>query len=53
MNVDLQIQIYIVAGVFGFISVMLIFFMAGICGQISKLKRQQRKLEIDQIANNT
>lgn len=48
MGVDLQIQIYILAGVFGLVSAIIIFFLAGICGQLSKIKRQQR----DQIGNH-
>lgn len=48
MGVDLQIQIYILAGVFGLVFVIIVFFLAAICGQLSKIKRQQR----DQIGNN-
>lgn len=48
MGVELQIQIYILAGVFGLVSIIIVFFLAGICGQLSKIKRQQR----DQIGNN-
>lgn len=47
IGVDLQIQIFILAGVFGFIFILIVFFLAGICGQLSKLKRQQRKLLAD------
>lgn len=45
IGVDLQIQIFILAGVFGLIAILLVFFLAGVCGQLSKLKRQQRKLQ--------
>lgn len=47
IGVDLQLQIFILAGVFGFIAIMLVFFLAGVCGQLSKLKRQQKKLQAD------
>lgn len=47
MSVDLQLQLYILAGVFGLISIILVFFMAGICGQLSSIKKQQRKLHFD------
>lgn len=46
MGIELQVPIYIVAGVLSGVCTMLIFIMAGICGQISKLKRQQRELQL-------
>lgn len=52
MGVDLQIQIYMLAGVFGGICSILIFFLAGVCGNISKLKRQHRELERNYMAQN-
>lgn len=45
MAVELQLQIYILAAVSGAIMTLFIFFLAAICGNISKLKRQQRELE--------
>lgn len=53
IGVDLQLQIYILAAVFGIISIIFIFFMAGICGQLSKIKRQQRKLHFDHVGQIT
>lgn len=47
MGVDTQLQIYILGGVFGLICIIIIFFLAGICGQLSKIKQQQRKLHFD------
>lgn len=43
MPLDLQLQIYMLAGVFGLISVLLIFIMAAICGKLEKLKREARQ----------
>lgn len=43
IGVDLQLQLFILAAVFGMIFLIIIFFLAGICGQISKIKRQQHK----------
>lgn len=51
-GVDLQLQIYILASVFGAISIILIFFLAGVCGQLSKVKRQQQKLYLEQLGQN-
>lgn len=53
IGVDLQLQIFILAGVFGLITIILIFFLAGVCGQLSKVKRQQRKLHFDNIGRIT
>lgn len=44
MGVDLDIQLYIIAGVLGSVSVLLIFFLAAAFGNITKLKRQHREL---------
>lgn len=52
IGVDLQLQIYILASVFGAISIILIFFLAGVCGQLSKVKRQQQKLYLEQLGQN-
>lgn len=53
IGIDLQLQIFILAGVFGLIFIIIIFFLAGICGQISKIKRQQRNLHSDSIGQIT
>lgn len=45
MQLDLQIQIYMLAGVFGGVSILLIFIMAAICGKVEKLKRKLRERE--------
>lgn len=47
MGVDLQLQIYILSGVFSLIFIIIIFFLAGICGQISKLKHEHLKTNCD------
>lgn len=52
MGIELQVQIYILAGVAGGICTMLIFVMAALCGKVSKLKRKQRELELGNITNN-
>lgn len=45
MNIDLQLQVYFLAGVFGIVSTILIFFMAAICGRLEKLKKESRRRE--------
>lgn len=45
MGVELQLQLFILAAVFGGVSVLFIFILAAVCGSISKLKRQQRELQ--------
>lgn len=52
IGVDLQLQIYILAGVFGLISIILVFFLAGVCGQLSKVKRKQHTLSLEQLGQN-
>lgn len=42
MPIDIQLQIYMLAGVFGTITVLLILIMAAICGKLEKLKRETR-----------
>lgn len=49
MGIELQLQIYILAAVFGVITIVIVFFLAGICGQISKIKRRQRKHHYERI----
>lgn len=51
--VDLQVQIYILAGLFGGVCIMLIFIMAALCGKVSKLKRQQRELQLSSVTANS
>lgn len=39
----LEFQFYVAAAILGTVCVLLIFFMAGVCGAISKLKRLDRQ----------
>lgn len=43
MDVDFQLQIYFLAGVFGITCTILIFFIAALCGRLEKLKRENRQ----------
>lgn len=43
MNIDLQLQIYFLAGIFGIVCTILIFFLAAVCGKLEKLKRENRQ----------
>lgn len=46
---SLEVQFYVAAAVLGTVCVLLIFFMAGICGALTKLKRldRQRQQELE------
>lgn len=40
---SLEFQFYVAVAILGTVCVLLIFFMAGVCGAISKLKRMDRQ----------
>lgn len=43
----LEVQFYLAAAVLGTVCVLLIFFMAGVCGALSKLKRLERQRQAE------
>lgn len=40
---SLEVQFYTAAAILGTVCVLLIFFLAGVCGALSKLKRLDRQ----------